>query len=554
MSSSNLVRHGGRQRRACDLCQHKKIRCEYDSEFGCETYRSVGTRCTLTRKSPPLRKSTKERLDEATARIRDLEALIVAQRNPRSASDDDPSIHVDTLPTGYLQDPYDLGANLTMFQRHIGFCGVGASGSAERDAFCSAVYQQTSSHLDVDIFLGGLPNAFGLPDPRGQGKVITQKWPSKPLVQLCINQFHKTGLYSVFPIVNTEVSQALLDANILDRQKQSMNVAQVACLIVFTALITELHRLEPAFAEADPDAYLRTVLALLPRLMMEEASIRSLETFTILFVYLIPLGHTESADLLLATATRMLYSLGGHRYSVIREAEGEHLRALFWLCYGLDKDLSIRFNRPPLINDMDYDLRLPDNYIASWSDDHFFQRPLSSQRLLYPSDLRLAMIKSKVYTLLYSEHGRAQSEARRLQHIRELDEELSDLKSSFPESSWPDLFATEELPDYTFHDLSLHGVNLHLEYYFCLGKIHGASNYSNHSSPKGWSFLPSSAELVYQESRTMLLYPGINASCWLTQCPYGLHFQFILTAVVSLFWHLITSPTAHTFNGDLQLL
>ncbi|KAL4871734.1 hypothetical protein BDV12DRAFT_206017 [Aspergillus spectabilis] len=549
MSSPSPTRRGGRQRRACDLCQQKKVRGEPD----CETCRLAGVRCTLTRKSPPLRKSTKERLAEATARIRDLEALVVVQRSSRTVLDDRPGALDDNIATEYLHDPHDLGTNLAMFQRHIEFCGVGGTGSPGRDAFCSVIYQQTGFHLDIDQFIQGLPNAFGLPASRGSEWVITQKWPSKPLVQLCINQFLKTGLYSIFPIANTEVLQALLNDHILDHPHQSTPIANVACLTAFTALITELHRLEPSFSDADPDAYLRTVLALLPRLMMEDASIRSLETFTILFVYLIPLGHTRSADLLLAVAARIIYSLGGHRYSVIREPGGEHLRALFWLSYCLDKDLSLRFGRPPLLNDIDCDLQLPNNYIASWSDDHFFHRPLSSQQLLYPSDLRLSLIKAKVYSLLYSDHGRAQPEARRLQYIRELDEELSDLKSSFPESCWPDLFATEEAPDYTFHDLSLHGVNLHLEYYFCLGKIHGASNYSNQSSPQGWSFLPSSAELVYQESRTMLLYVS-RIRRFLNWHTFWLHAQFILTAVVSLFWHLITSPTAHTFSRDLQLL
>lgn len=205
-------------------------------------------------------------------------------------------------------------------------------------------------------------------------------------------------------------------------------------------------------------------------------------------------------------AVRVLFNLGAHRYTVIYEAEGLHLRALFWLIYGFDKNFAIRFGRPPVIHDFDCDLRLPHDYISSCSDDHFFLRPLSSQHVLYPSDLRLSLIKSKVYDLLYSDHGRIQSGARRLQYIRELDEELSALKSSFPDNCWPDLFATGKAPDYTFHDLSLRGVNLHLEYYFCLGKIHGAINAETLAVTGGWSPLPSSAELFYQESRTMLLY------------------------------------------------
>ncbi|KAL2826061.1 fungal-specific transcription factor domain-containing protein [Aspergillus cavernicola] len=538
MSDPSSNRRGGRLRSACDLCQQKKIRCD-DSKPDCETCRLASVRCTFTRRPPAPQKSTKERLAEANARILELEALVAAQSSLQRPAHGDGAGTLHHLPAGLLQDPHDINTTLAMFQSHIPFCGVGAAGSIESDLFRSAVCQQTGSHFDIDQFLQGLPKLFSLPNSRDSGNLISQKWPPKPLVQLRIHQFSKTGLYSVFPIANIVVLQTLLDENILDNQTQPTGVADLACL--------------PAFADANPDAYLRAVLALLPRLIMEDASLRSLETIVILFVYIFPLGQPESGELLLAVAVRMLYILGGNRYSAAHQPEGEHLRALFWICYSIDKDLAVRFGRPPSIKDIDCDLRLPDNYISSWSDDQFFLRPLSPQQLLFPSDIRLAFIKSKIYTFLYSDHGRTQPEARRLQRVRELDEELSDLKSRFPDSFWPDLFATGEAPDYTFHDLSLRGVNLHLEYYYCLGKIHGASNAYDSSSPQGWSFLPSSAELFYQESRTMLLYVS-RIRIFLNWHTFWIHAQFILTAIVSLFRHLITSPTAYTFGTDLQLL
>ncbi|KAL4751825.1 hypothetical protein BDW72DRAFT_81479 [Aspergillus terricola var. indicus] len=439
-----------------------------------------------------------------------------------------------------------------MFQREVSLCGVGSSGSIERELFCSAVLQQTCCRFDVDQFLQGLPKAFGTRDPRDSGKATTQKWPPRHIVQRCLHQYAKTGLYSVFPIANVEALQRLLDENALDTQIQPTHTANLACLVAFAAQITEMHRLEPAFLDADPDAYIRAVLSLIPRLLIEDPSVRSLETFVNIATYLGPLGHTKTVDSLLAVAVRITYSLGAHRPSVVREEEGEHLRALFWYIYGFDKTLAIRFGRPPVFNDVDLDLRLPDGYVESCSDDHFFLRPLSSKPVIYPSDLRMSLVKSKIHTLLYSNHGRSQPVAIRLQCIRELDEELSALKSSFPDSCWPDVFATGKAPDYTFHDLSLRGVNLHLDYYFCLGKIHGASS-TYRSSPEGWSFLPSSAELFHQESRIILLYLSRirHAHNWHT---FWIHAQYILTAVVSLFRYLVASPTAQTFDSDLRLL
>ncbi|KAL5048035.1 hypothetical protein BDW71DRAFT_31834 [Aspergillus fruticulosus] len=546
MNTTSPARRGGRLRRACDLCQQKRIRCD-GGKPDCEPCRISGARCTVTRRSPPVRISAKEQLAEAKARIRELEALITAQRNQQKPAD-----FGNSLPAGYLQDPRDLDTALAMFQREVSLCGVGSPGSTERELFCSAVLQQTSCHFDVDQFLQGLPRAFGTRDLRDSEKATTRKWPPRHLVQLCLDQYAKTGLYSVFPVASVEALQKLLDENTLDSQIQPTHTANLACLVAFTAQITEMHRLEPAFLDADPDAYIRAGLSLIPRLLMEDPSVRSLEAFVNIATYLGPLGHTETVDSLLAVAVRIVYSLGAHRPTVVCEKEGEHLRALFWYIYGFDKTLAIRFGRPPLFNDVDLDLRLPDGYIASCSDDHFFLRPLSSQPVIYPSDLRLSVIKSKIHTLLYSDHGRAQPGAIRLQCIRELDEELSALKSSFPDSCWPDMFATGKAPDYTFHDLSLRGVNLHLDYYFCLGKVHGASS-TYRSSPQGWSFLPSSAELFYQESRIILLYLSRirHAHSWHT---FWIHAQYILTAVVSLFRYLIAFPTAQTFNSDLQLL
>ncbi|CBF74487.1 fungal specific transcription factor domain-containing protein [Aspergillus nidulans FGSC A4] len=450
MSTPTPPRRGGRLRRACDFCQQK--------------------------------------IDAEVASVRNSAKHLPKPKHgfgiwsPGYPNQQKPAASDNSLSIGYLQDPRDLDTGLAMFRREVSLCGVGSSGSAERELFCSAVLQQTSCYFDVDQFLQGLSKAFGTRDPRDSEKATVQK-------------------------------------------------------------------LEPAFLDSDSDAYIRAVLSLIPRLLIEDPSMKADQQQA---TCLGPLGHTKTVDSLLAVAVPITYSLGAHRASVVREEEGEHLRALFWYIYGSDKTLAIRFSIPPLFNDVDLDLQPPDGYVESCSDDHFFLRPLSFKPVIYPSDLRMSLIKSKIHTLLYSNHSRAQPVAIRLQCIRELDEELSALKSSFPNSCWPDVFATGNTPDYTFHDLSLRGVNLHLDYYFRLRRIHGASS-TQMSSPEAWSFLPSSAELFHQESRIILLYLCRirHAHNWHT---FWIHAQYILTAVVSLFRYLIASPTAQTFNTDLRLL
>jgi hypothetical protein len=209
-------------------------------------------------------------------------------------------------------------------------------------------------------------------------------------------------------------------------------------------------------------------------------------------------------------AVRILFNLGAHRArptyeNTAHKHQHQHLRALFWTFYAVDKEMSLRKCQPPMINDADCDLTLPERYVAQSSEHQFFTSELSPKELLYPSDLRLAMFKSRVYHLLYSEQSLSHSRARRLQLIRELDQELNDLKSQFPSACKPDAVVSGNVPDYLIHDLSLRGVNVHLEYYHCLSKIHGASAIG---TPVLQSLSPpsTSMELCYQAARSTLIY------------------------------------------------
>lgn len=218
--------------------------------------------------------------------------------------------------------------------------------------------------------------------------------------------------------------------------------------------------------------------------------------------------------MLLGIAIQALYNLEAHRMrpaseTNIKPQQSNHLRALFWLAYGMDREFASRKSQPPLINEADCDLDLPPSYVLTSSAKHFYFKPLSSKELLYPTDLRLVLIKSRIYRLLYSVQSKTYSETQRLQHIRELDQELSDIKSEYPAEFRPDSFATEGAPDYLFHDLSIRGVSVHLEYYYCLGKIHGASSTAKETLlSKSRSPLASSEEICYESARSTLIYVG----------------------------------------------
>ncbi|CAG8927002.1 unnamed protein product [Penicillium salamii] len=563
---------GGKGRSACDLCRHRKIRCDRNQP-ACENCHIAALPCTFSKPLSQHRKSTRQELADTKARVRELETILRGLKqshkglgipSPRAPSPGPlsplsvASSSASLATVSYLPDTRDFDTALAAFQWHISFCGLGSALSSQRASFYSLIEQQTGRTFNVDVFAHEVTQSFKAAQLKSTKKVVGIKWPNSALVQRCLEYFDKNGLYSIFPIVDVEAMQILLNANILDQPANMTRVANRACLVAFAAMITQIHRHEAAFSGTDPDAYAQAALTLLPEMLLETPDLRTLEAVTILMLYITPLGRPQAGEMLLGVAVQLVYNLGANKIQTPHEIHrtdqrSQHLRAMFWHCYAIDKEFSIRKSQPPLINDDDCDLDLPTTYARNTSERHFYMKPLSSKELLFPSDLRFSLLKSRIFRLLYSVHGQALPEARRLQHIRELDQELSDLKEGYPVSCRPDVFATESAPDYLFHDLSIRGVNIHLEYYYCLGKIHGASSSCRITSPQNWSPLPSSAELCFEAARSSLIYISRTRQ-FVNHHTFWIHAQFLLAAVFSVFWYLITVPSSSTFRRDLRTL
>ncbi|KAE8420431.1 hypothetical protein BDV36DRAFT_249823 [Aspergillus pseudocaelatus] len=550
MPEINHAPRGGRNRSACDLCRHRKIRCDR-AQPSCENCLLARVSCTFTVKPTEARKSIRQRLSETQRQVQNLESLITnsdsASRGPEQAS-----THNNYSAQAHFHDTAGFENALSTFQQHLEYSWPGGDRSSHRASFCSAIFHHTGSHFDLDNFFRQVTDSYQSRYGIEEKKQATSQWPDKRLVRNCIEYYDRKGLYSVFPIVDIRVVREIFDAGVLDDPSKASPVANKACLVAFTALIAQLHRHSPMFAHAKPDAYVRAVLSLLPDLFMEEADVRTLETFIILTIYIPPTGQSYPAEMMLAAAVRILYKLGGHRQNNPDGDQGTHnhyhIRSLFWLSYWMDKEMSLRACREPMINDASCDLELPSTYVSQSSTYQFLQAPLSSDILLYPSDLRLALIKSKIYRLLHSDSGRAHPESTRMQRILELDQELSALESSFPAHCQPHVFATPDCPLYAFHDLSMRGVTLHLDYYYCVKRIHEASA----ACSTQYSF-SSGMGLSHQTSRCMLLYIN-QVKSFITWHSFWIYAQWLLSAVISLFYHCMSNPTSPTFSGDLEIL
>jgi precorrin-2 methylase len=91
-----------------------------------------------------------------------------------------------------------------------------------------------------------------------------------------VTYYAKAGLYSLFPFADAEALEVLVKADVLNHPKTS-RAAYRACLAAFTANITQMHRHDPMFREADPDAYAHAALSLVPGIITEPADTRTVE-------------------------------------------------------------------------------------------------------------------------------------------------------------------------------------------------------------------------------------------------------------------------------------
>ncbi|PYI14792.1 putative C6 transcription factor [Aspergillus violaceofuscus CBS 115571] len=557
MSDSAIAPRAGRARTACDLCRSRRIRCD-GVKPACETCQYAGVPCVFTPPPDVPRKTVREQLAECKVQVQELEeALRVERAQNHNTKNKAPNSFV--LPGG-LADLHGFDAALTAFLRTLNCCGFGPKSTP----FLFPTDQhRMPSLVDLDRFAQDVTSSFRLEFPHHTSRTIHPQRPSPALIRSVIDYFLTNSLYSVFPVIDPVTLVSLRNSDLFSSSPDLALLPKSvqACLVALTALVTRLRDNEPGFGEVDSEALLQSVLAQLPELVMSgDDDLWTLQALILVVLYLAPLGAPQSAELILAMAIRLLTNLGGnfapaHPGSWVDDHHSRHLRALFWLCYSVDREMSIRNSHSPLLHDTDCDLDLPEKYVMASSDNQFRLGPLSNDELLYPSDLRMCVIKSKIYRLLYSDYGLAQPAAIRVQYVRELDEELSSLRAQFPADCRPENLSPGSIPDSLVLDLSLRGINMHLEYYYCLAKIHGACRVAGGGYPSldDISPLSSSRELCYQAARSILLYLSRLRYLIIPQT-FWIYAQFILSAVVSLGWKLVAEPNHPSAASDLHLI
>lgn len=287
--------------------------------------------------------------------------------------------------------------------------------------------------------------------------------------------------------------------------------------------IRTLHSQEAIEDEEDSWGYLENALAVVPFLAVRTPSLSSIQALLGIAVFLQATPVPRSYSLLVANAIRLGHSIGLHRqesyHNGMPVAEIEQRKRVFWLCYILDRDISMRSGQPPVQHDDDIDVDLPSDSLNDGVGYIFLAHGLWPMNFLRLR-IQLAVIQGAIYRDLYSAKATKQSDDHRGAVVQELDERLKQWKNSTSIDFQPE-FLTQKLKE---HFDILHIVILHFTYFNCLTLIH-RSSFQNMSwktrapysiepfNPRNFSSKPIVIETARSTLNLLTLIPGGNYSC-----------------------------------------
>jgi Fungal specific transcription factor domain len=233
-------------------------------------------------------------------------------------------------------------------------------------------------------------------------------------------------------------------------------------------------RLNPNHKELNNKAweYAQNAFNAIPDLTMKQTDLTAIQALLGMSIFLQGTPNPRPASVLIAAAIRLSYGLGMHRKEFsngLSPIEADQRQRVFWIAYCLDKYFSLKFEQPPIINDNDMDLDIPE---AEPNDELGLIRTTGGNSTINYFRLRinLATIQSKVYTDLYSVHALKLSESERLPLLQRLDNMLVDWKDCLPVGLQPDKLASSVSPPSLIHI-----VELHMLYFNCLAMVHRVS-------------------------------------------------------------------------------
>ncbi|KAL4742815.1 hypothetical protein BDV11DRAFT_202467 [Aspergillus similis] len=582
-----------RTARACDACYKRKIKCDA-AVPRCNWCSHHDSPCTFERKVRRTRKRAvvgKEsaaapgsELSERIARIERLLSEKLPQEPVYTAPQQLPSIsprlnlNFTPSPASMPQSSASSSVPLHFAGRELGaislFTGIpfilpeGQEWVQSRTGQKLAFDQFTSNRApwekqrvqNSNAMLMHLqaPNALDLPD--------------RQLIEISFNVYRTSLMQRVFPVVDPVLFWTTIDSAYKERFSGSdgAHVSSKACIFAFATFVSGL--CNPCFVAQgkelprfDEEACVLKARYLLCQVLQEPPTLDGLQAVTMLGMLELFTGNLQSANYYGSISARMIFMLGAHIFTDQRSWYPEsftdtearikgQLRNLFWLCYTLEQDVSLRTGQAQLFSEDNCDLTLPPAYVDEMEASLEFHHTSADfpRNPIFPVDLRLSVIKARAYSALYSFKAMKKTDAEILKDIRELDDELERWRLSLPVKWRPTLSFSQEKPD---PNCNMHSVILRLNYHLCMTIIHQASSRCKSWATQGCVMdgVSSSLALSVEASRSTLLYLETSGHVLVDGVFWTLIF-YPMSALLAIFCNILQNPADSQASKDLALL
>ncbi|WYZ42621.1 hypothetical protein EsH8_VI_000320 [Colletotrichum jinshuiense] len=496
-----------RQRKACDLCYHKKIKCDAKLPrcSGCKLYNSECTYTGPTR-ATAIKPSHVKKIEMLEARLAQLEAQN-GQRQPFTQITPDSGF--DNLETDLQGHSY--------LDEQLWALGNGSSSNES---------PSHSTDPDSSVFLQE-SNAKTLPPLR--------------LVLPDIEDYFENS-NQVLPLFERESFMKMLRGWYAYPAHRKSDV-WAAVNIVLALARRHSYASSPKETQ-DMQQYINNVQSVLNQLAINEPSFLTLQTVLGLVIVFHGASDPGPASILVATAVRLAQRLRLHSKAAnedVEPAEALQRNRVFWIAFILDRDLAMRTAQPPIHQDTDIDVDLPGPSPPDNAGQIF---DFSGKAFNYfRSRVQLAYIQGKLYPMLFSVRALKLPQHERGQNMLRLRTMLENWLSSIPADFQPHVVMRTVSTEYLRYLSLLHYTHLqlvatthqadshHLEW------LQEVLNCSKAQAPEVRcedlaTRLPSCWDKLVTEARTcMHLYAATpendSALTWLVSCGYLTSIMFI---------------------------
>ncbi|KAH8670971.1 fungal-specific transcription factor domain-containing protein [Xylariales sp. PMI_506] len=216
--------------------------------------------------------------------------------------------------------------------------------------------------------------------------------------------------------------------------------------------------------------YFGNVQKVLDDLIMRDEDTLGLQAILALIIIYQSSPNAQPAAVLISVAVRLAHRLQLHTRLVQHRFSPEEARQrdnIFWICYFLDKDISIRTRTPSIQLDIDIDIDLPGTLQV---DDQGELQTIDGlfKFNYFRSRVQLAHLQGQIYDNLYSVRSSRLTMNQRMELVKQLDTRVDEWRRSIPTP-----LQLEHMTQSLARVPALHMTILQHHYLLCLTFIHG---------------------------------------------------------------------------------